>query len=155
MYWRLAVAGVITLALAAGGWKCYVMGKDVVQAAWDAEKAITAINAAQAAKEQQKVADSVAQVVVESARKDRIVYRTIIKEVDRVSNDCPISADFGVLHDSAATATVPDFSASGTDGPTIAAKDLAETVVDNYEACQDSIRRLEALQTIIKKYNER
>lgn len=155
MYWRLAVAGVIALVLAAGGWKCYSMGKQVVQAAWDAEKAVNAINAAEAAKKQQEVADSVAQVVVESGRKDRIVYRTIIKEVDRVSNDCPISADLGVLHDAAATATVPDFSTTGANGSTIAAKDLAETVVDNYESCQDSIRRLEALQTIIRKYNER
>lgn len=155
MYWRLAVAGVIAVVLAAGGWKCYSMGKDVIQAAWDAEKAANAIAAAEAAKKQQEVADSVAQVVVESARKDRIVYRTITKEVDRVSNDCPISAAFGVLHDAAATATVPDFSATGTNGSTIAPKDLAETVVDNYESCQDSIRRLDALQTIIRKYNER
>lgn len=155
MYWRLALAGVIAVVLAAGGWKCYVMGKQTVQREWDAEKAISAINAAEAAKKQQEVADSVAEKVTESARKDRIVYRTIFKEVDRVSSDCPISADLGVLHDAAATATVPNFSTTGTDGPTIAPKDLAETVVENYESCQDSIRRLEALQTIIRKYNER
>ena len=155
MYWRLAVIGVIALALAAGGWKCYSMGKQTVQREWDAEKAAGVIAAAEAAKKQQEVADSVAEKVSESARKDRIVYRTIFKEVDRVSNDCPISAAFGMLHDAAATATVPDLSTARVDGPTIAAKDVAETVVENYESCQDSIRRLEALQTIIRKYNER
>jgi len=155
MYWRLAVVAVISIILAGAGWKCYVVGKQTIQREWDAERAANAIAAAEAARKQQEVADSVAVKVVESARKDKVVYRTIIKEVDRVSNDCPISAAFGMLHDAAATATLPDSSTAGADGPTIAAKDVAETVVDNYESCQDSIRRLEALQTIIRSYNGR
>lgn len=155
MYWRLAVAGVIAIALAGAGWKCYVVGKQTVQREWDAERAANAIAAAEMARKRQEVADSVVEKVVESARKEKIVYRTLFKEVDRVSNDCPLSADFGMLHDSAATATVPDSSTAGVDGPTIAVKDVAETVIENYESCRDSIRRLEALQEIIRSYNQK
>jgi hypothetical protein len=153
MYWRIAAVAVTCLVLAGAGWKCYVMGQESIQVKWDAERAASALAAVESFKKQQEVADSVAKTVVESARKDRIVYRTLTKEVDRVSNDCPISPAFGMLHDAAATASLPDSSTAGVNGSTIAAKDVAETVIENYESCRDSIRRLEALQTIIREYN--
>lgn len=154
MYLRLAAAGVVAVLLAAGGWKCYVMGKQTVQAKWDAEKIATVLAAAEAAKKRQATADKVADQVAQSARRDRVVYQTIYKESARVSNDCPLSADFRMLHNAAATATVPDFSAARVDAATVAAQTVAETVTDNYEACMDNARRLEALQTIIRAYNE-
>lgn len=154
MYLRLAISAAISIALAGAGWKCYTMGKEAVQVAWDAERAANAIAAAEAQKKAQLTADSVAEKVAKSARRDRVVYRTITKEVAHVQNDCPASANFRVLHDSAATATMPDFSSAGADAASVAAKDVAETVIENYEACQDSIRRLNALQEIIRAYNE-
>jgi hypothetical protein len=154
MYWRIAAVAVTCLVLAGAGWKCYVMGKQSVQTKWDAERAASALAAVESFKKQQEVADSVAKTVVESARKDRIVYRTLTKEVDRVSNDCPASSAFGMLHDAAATASMPDSSSTGVNGSTIAAKDVAETVIENYESCRDSNRRLEALQAIIRQYNK-
>ena len=155
MQLRLAIAAVVAVLLAGAGWKCYVMGKQVVQVAWDAEKAANVIAAAEAQRKQQATADSVAQTVDQAARQDRVVYRTITKEVARVSNDCPASADFRMLHDAAVTATeLPDSGSSGTDAAPATAQDVAETMIDNYEACRDSMRRLEALQTIIRAYNE-
>lgn len=155
MYLRLAIAAVISIVLAGAGWKCYTMGKQAVQAAWDAERAASAIAAAEAQRKAQETADSVAQTVHQAALRERVVYRTITKEVARVSNDCPASADFRMLHDAAVTATeLPDSGSSGTDAAPATAQDVAETMIDNYEACRDSMRRLEALQSIIRAYNE-
>lgn len=153
MYLRLALAAVFAIVLAGAGWKCYSLGKSVVQAEWDAEKAAIVIAAAEAEKAAQKAADAVASNVHQAAVKERIVYKTITKEVDRVANDCPASADFRMLHDAAATAEMPSASSTGANVSSVAAKDVAETVIDNYESCRDSMRRLEALQQIIRSYN--
>ena len=150
---RLAFAAVIATVLLGAGWKCYVAGKQTIQREWDAEKAANVLRAAEEARKNQEVANTVAANVAETARKDRIVYRTILKEVDRVQ-DCPIDPLVGVLHDAAATATMPDTSTAGADAAAVTAKDLAETVVENYESCRDSMRRLEALQEIIRQYNK-
>lgn len=150
---RLAFAAVITTVLLGAGWKCYIVGKQTVQREWDAEKAASVLRAAEEARKNQEVANTVAANVAETARKERIVYRTILKEVDRVQ-DCPIDPLVGVLHDSAVTATMPDTSSAGADAATVTAKDLTETVVENYESCRDSMRRLEALQEIIRQYNK-
>ncbi|MCM0043398.1 MAG: hypothetical protein NBV65_02075 [Burkholderiaceae bacterium] len=155
MYLRLAITAVISIVLAGAGWKCYTMGREAVQRAWDAEKAASVLAAAESARKQQQTADSVARTVHQAAHQERVVYRTITREVARVSNDCPASADFRLLHDAAATATeVPPASAARTDVAPVAAQVVAETVIDNYEACRDSMRRLEALQSIIRAYNE-
>jgi len=153
MYLRLAVAAVISIVLAGAGWKCYVMGKQAVQREWDAERAAQAIAAAEAAKKAQQTADTVAEKVAQSARQDRVVYRTIYKESARVANDCPASADFRLLHDAAATASVPDSGPARTDAAAVPAQVVAETVIENYEGCRDNARRLEALQDIIRAYN--
>ena len=154
MYFRLAIAGVIAVVLTGTGWKCYVMGKQTVQAAWDAEKAASAIAAAKSERKQQQTADSVARTVHQAAHRERVVYRTLLKDAADVPNDCPIPAAVGLLHDAAATATeVPDRGSAGTDGASPTAQDLTETVIENYEACRDSIRRLEALQGLIRAYN--
>lgn len=150
---RAVILAVITTVLLGAGWKCYVVGKQAVQREWDAEKAANVLRAAEEARKNQEVANTVAANVAETARKERIVYRTILKEVDRVQ-DCPIDPLVGVLHDAAATATMPDTSATGTNAATITTQDLTETVVENYESCRDSMRRLEALQEIIRQYNK-
>lgn len=156
MYWqiRVAIVAVITLFLLGAGWKCYIVGKQTVQREWDAQKALNVIAAAELAKRQQVVADSVAENVATESRKERVIYRTILKEVDRVQDTCPIDSNVGMLHDSAATATLPDTSATGANAASVTAKDLTETVVENYESCRDSMRRLEALQAIIRQYNK-
>ena len=156
MYWqiRAIILAVITVILLGAGWKCYVLGKEAVQKDWDAEKAANVLKAAEEKAKNQAVANTVATNVAETARKERTVYRTILKEVDRVQN-CPIDPLAGVLHDAAATATMPDTSATGANAASVTTKDLTETVVENYESCRDSMRRLEALQEIIRQYNGR
>lgn len=157
MHWflnRYVIGAVlVALLLAGAGWKGYTVGRNAVQAKWDAEKAAAVIAAVESERKQQQTADSVARTVHQAARRARVVYRTLYKDAAHVSADCPVSGDFRLLHDAAATATLPDSSAARTDVAPVAAQDVAETVIENYEACQDSARRLEALQTIIKAYN--
>ncbi len=153
MYLRLAIAAVLAVLLAAGGWKCYVMGKQTVQAAWDQEKLATL--QAQQAKQQadQATADRIATQVAKSAARDRVVYRTITREVAHVPNDCPVPGVVRVLHDAAAAGEMPDTGPARADAPAVSAQALTETVIDNYEACRDDQRRLAALQEIIRQYN--
>ncbi len=153
MYIRAVLALVGILIAAGAGWKCYVVGKQTVQREWAAEKAAMAVAAADAAAKNQANADSVARTVHQAARQDRVVYRTLIKESARVQSDCALPADVRLLHDAAASAVLPDSGSSSPDGAAVTAQAFTETVVENYEACQDSIRRLEALQTIIRAYN--
>lgn len=153
MLLKVAAVAAIFIAITGAGWKGYTIGKNEVLADWNAERAANAIAAAEREKKQQQNADSVAATVRQAARRDRVVYRTITKEVVRVQNDCPASADFRVLHDAAATATVPDFSPPGANAASAPAQDVAETVTDNYESCRDTMRRLEALQALIRSYN--
>lgn len=153
MYMRLAIALLASVVLAGAGWKCYVVGKQTVQREWAAEKAAMAVAAADAAAKNQANADSVARTVHQVARQDRVVYRTLIKESARVQSDCALPTDVRLLHDAAASAVLPDSGSTGIDGASVTAQDLAETVIENYEACRDNARRLEALQTLIRAYN--
>ncbi len=155
MYLRLAIATVISLVILGGVWKAFTVGRDTVQRKWDAERAAQAVAQAEADRRQQTVAESVANQVAQAQRRDRIVYRTLIKEAAHVQSDCPVPADFRLLHDAAAAATeMPDSGAARTDAAPAELKVVAETVVENYEICVDTARRLEALQQIIRAYNE-
>lgn len=155
MYLRLAIAAVIAVLLAGGGWKCYVMGRQSVQAEWDIEKARMAEAAAKTQEAHQANADTVAEKVAKASTKDRIVYRTILKEAANVPNDCSLPADVRMLHDAAAAAEMPDTSASGVDAAAVTAKALTETLVENYEVCNDAIRKLEGIQEIVRAYNSK
>lgn len=132
------------------------LGADHVQAKWDAEKAALAQEAVKRERKDQSVADAVGAKVVAEATKERVVYKTLIKEIPKyVESDCSLSAGFRVLHDAAATGTMPDTSSTGTDAAPVSAKDVAEVTVENYEACRDNERRLGALQEIIRNYNQK
>ena len=131
------------------------LGTEHVQAKWDAEKAALAEQSLEKERKDQSVADAVGAKVVAEATKERVVYKTLIKEIPKyVESDCTLSAGFRVLHDAAATAAVPDTGASRTDAAAVTAQDVAETVTENYESCRDNARRLGALQEVIRKYNQ-
>lgn len=143
---------VIFVASFTAGWH---LGSDRIQAKWDAANASAEKTAIKREREDQKAADVVGQEVAAAAVKERVVYKTLIKEIPKyVESNCDLSGGFRVLHDAAATATVPDPGTHRADAATVKAQDLAATVTENYEACRDSERRLEALQEIIRKYNQ-
>lgn len=153
-YAYIAVAILLALLLSGTHWKAYKHGQIVIQARWDTEKSEMAEAAAKAQEKAQATADKVAEKVSRALTKDRIVYREILKEAANVPNYCDLPADVRVLHDAAATAAMPDRSAADADGATVTAQTFTQTVVENYESCQDSARRLQALQEVIRAYNQ-
>ena len=143
----------VVLAVCALSWN---LGEDHVQAKWDAEKAALAEQSIEKERKDQSVADAVGAKVAAEATKEKVVYRTLIKEIPKyVESDCDLSAGFRVLHDSAATGTLPDTSSIGANAAPVSAKDVAEVTAENYEACRDNERRLGALQEIIRNYNQK
>ncbi len=74
-----------------------------------------------------------------------------------VSTDLPVlPAGMRVLHDAAATgralSETPD--SGGADAAPVTPQDLARTVAENYASCREDQGRLEALQGIIRTFQE-
>lgn len=135
------------------GWN---IGSDLKQSQWDAAVAEALEQAVKKEREDQQTADAVGAKAAAAAVKERVVYKTLVKEIPNyVESNCNLSGGFRVFHDAAATATVPDPSTSRADAAPVKAEDLASTIADNYESCRDNERRLGALQEIINKYNSK
>lgn len=157
---RIALATLATVLLMAGAWKSYVegmkTGRAAVQRFWDAEKFAAAESRRLADDAQQRVVARVMTKHVAKAAKDRIVYRDLVREVDRyVPSDLAVlPGSFRVLHDAAATGNaLPDATDSGgADAATVGAQDLAETLIVNYEECRIDQDRLRALQAVVKSF---
>lgn len=133
------------------GWN---IGSNLKQAQWDAAVAKALEQEVKKERKDQQTADAAGAKVAAAAVKERVVYKTLVREIPKyVESDCNLSSGFRVFHDAAATATVPDPGSAGADATPVKAEDLAATVAENYESCRDNERRLEALQDIIKKYN--
>lgn len=146
----------ISLAALAACALSWSLGADHIKAKWDAEKAALAEEALKRERKDQSVADAVGAKAAAAAVKERVVYKTLIKEIPKyVESDCDLSGGFRVLHDAASAGAVPDTGASGVDAAPVAAQVVAETVIENYEACRDNERRLGALQEIIRNYNQK
>lgn len=145
---------VLGVVMAFAFWMGWDLGTERVQARWDTANALAQEAAIKKERQDQQVADAVGAKVAAAATKERLVYKTLIKEVPKyVESDCDLSAGFRVFHDAAATATMPDSGATRADAAPIKAEAVATTIAENYESCRDNERRLEALQEIINKYN--
>lgn len=146
-YARIAVYGAIVFTLLAGaaGWG-YMKGSErlfTYQVA-QAKQAVGVVVKQGAATERVLVQ------YVKVAGATKTVTQTVEKEVKvyvpSAGASC-LDARWGVLHDSAATNTVPE-APRGTDATPGAAEALA-TVTANYEACTRNADRLTALQAWI------
>jgi hypothetical protein len=147
---------VAAIALLSGIWwldhNGYERGASVVQAEFDAYR-VAAEEALQ--KERARQARVVEKVVVEYRDRVKIVKEKgdeIIKEVPvLVHGDCNLTGGWRVLHDAAATGSLPD-----DPGRAAAAADpvedtaAAETVAGNYAICRADQARLGALQQLLK-----
>ena len=150
------IAAVLTLLIGAE-WALYVkarnVGRNEVQALWDAQVKAAELQVLQEEKRQQKVATKIATQVVASAAKERVVYRDIIKEIPNYApTDLPVlPGSFRVFHDAATRGSkLPeDRDSSGIDAATVSVETLAETVVENYRACREDRARLEGLQGVV------
>ena len=77
--------------------------------------------------------------------------REIIKEVKvYVQDTCTLSGGFRLLHDSAIYNELPD-SSRIADAETISVEAVAQTVIENYQACNVNSETLSSLQGWIKE----
>jgi hypothetical protein len=77
--------------------------------------------------------------------------REIIKEVKvYVQDTCTLSGGFRLLHDSAVYNELPD-SSRIADAETISVEAVAQTVIENYQACNVNSETLSSLQGWIKE----
>jgi hypothetical protein len=77
--------------------------------------------------------------------------REIIKEVKvYVQDTCTLSGGFRLLHDSAVNNELPD-STRIADAETISVEAVAQTVIENYQACNVNSETLSSLQSWIKE----
>ncbi|WP_374537199.1 hypothetical protein [Chitinimonas taiwanensis] len=101
---------------------------------------------------QQAISNQVAAAHEKGKAADRIVYRTIEREVVRYVSSpdhpvCHLDSGWVQLHDAAALSRVPDPAGIADAAPGgLTADDALGTVVENYGACQDNARRLADLQ---------
>ena len=131
------------------------LGRRVVHAQWDAATIKRESDAAKATVKKQEVVEKIVTVFVKKAAKDKIITRTLIKEVDRyVSRTDPmLSGGFRLLHDAAASGKeISD--TTGIDDEAVAAATVAETIAENYTECRYDKDRLGALQEIVRTLND-
>ena len=77
--------------------------------------------------------------------------REIIKEVKvYVQDNCTLSADWRMLHDSAVKSELPD-PTRDSDERTVTAQDALETVAANYGICEETKTTLQALQSWVRE----
>ena len=77
--------------------------------------------------------------------------REIIKEVKvYVQDNCTLSADWRMLHDSAVKSELPD-PTRDSDERTVTAQDALETVAVNYGICHENSQTLQALQSWVRE----
>jgi hypothetical protein len=78
--------------------------------------------------------------------------REIIKEVKVYVKDdtCTLSGGFRLLHDSAVNNELPD-SSRIADAETISVEAVAQTVIENYQACNVNSETLSSLQSWVKE----
>lgn len=140
------VLGVILAFFAFGGLQ-YHRGNAAVQKEWDNEKALAKVAAANLQKDSENVTTQ-----VEIRYVDRI--KTVVEKGDVIvrevpvfvpANSCELSGGFRLLHDAAATNTIPETTRIPY-APTVPAQTVARTVAENYRTCHEVRVNLEALQ---------
>lgn len=117
-------------------WCAYGLGKREVQALWDADKASMQAQIEQLSREAKTVNTKIETVVVERVRTVKEKARVIEKEIPVFipSDSCELPGGFRLLHDAAASSTIPDRSRIADSAP-VPVEDATTTVAENYEQC--------------------
>lgn len=119
-------------------------GASRVKAKWDKEKAAQAI--ADSEKKAEQATETVKVVTKYVNRIIKVKDNASGYQQAPIPDTCQLSADFRLLHDSAAlNIPYPATGAHGT-GPTIEAATVARIVAANYATCHESSEQLTALQ---------
>ncbi|MGQ5524244.1 hypothetical protein ACUHMQ_13435 [Chitinimonas sp. PSY-7] len=152
-YRLVALAGLV-LALAAFA---YLRGRLDEQASHLATKLDQLVGVVRIERQQIDISQQVAASHEQGRAQDRILYKTIEKEVIRyVANPdhtaCRLDRGWVQQHDAAALSALP--AATGSADATasdLTSDDALVTVTGNYAACQDNARQLTDLQAWIRQ----
>lgn len=147
-YRWLALAA-LAVALFGAGW---LKGAASVQSDWDDANAKQAKKTAETVVKQAEATVEVVTKYVDRVKVVREKGETITKEVSVYVpvDSCPLSGGFRLLHDAAATNTLPE-TARIPDAPPVGAQDLATTVSGNYLACHEIREQLISLQAWVSE----
>jgi hypothetical protein len=137
------------VSLFAWGW---FKGSANVQRDWDTERLQTANAIAKLEAQQSQVTTKVITEYVDRVKIVREKGRTITNEVVKYvpSDTCNLPGGFRVLHDAAASNTLPD-PAAASDAAAAPASTVATTVTENYAACHEIRAQLITLQDWITR----
>lgn len=144
------LASLALIAVLAGA--AYLQGRRHEQDSQLRDQVDSVLRVVRIERAQQAITNQVAAAHEQGRAADRIVYKTIEREVIRyVANPdhavCRLDAGWVQLHDAAALSHIPDPAHSVDAAPSgLTSDDAIGTIVDNYGACQDNARRLADLQ---------
>jgi len=130
-------------------------GKRSVQKDWDAAKTTASATKSAIVAESAKVTERVETVYVDRIVTVREKANAIIKEVPIYvpSGGCELSGGFRLLHDAAATNSIPQTSRIPY-ATTVPAQTLARTVTENYGTCHEVRVTLVALQEWVREQRQ-
>lgn len=148
----LLIAVLVAVGIYGGGYfHGRADGGNAVQVKWDAEKQAAEAQAENNRLLRQAAVNQTSRQFAEQAAKDRVVTRTIIKEVEKYvpSTLTLLPGDFRVFHDAAAAGEEIDDTRRADAAP-VAPRTVAVTLAENYASSNYDKQRLEALQEIVR-----
>lgn len=148
---KIAIATTLAAALFSAG--LYVGNKMGVSSCYEAQIEAEA-HAIKTGIKQAVVSDKTVTEYVDRVQIVQGKSREIIKEVKiYVQDTVNLSGGFRLLHDSAIYNELPD-STRIADAETISVEAVAQTVIENYQACNINSETLSSLQSWVKEQSE-
>lgn len=153
--WQIWVcAGVLVAGYSWGEFR-YHEGKQEVQTAWDDAVRQAKQTTKNLSHDQKEITKGVTTVYVDRVKVIHEKADTIIKYIPKYIPDgsCMLPGGFRLLHDAAATNTIPE-APGGVDDIPVSAQEATATVTENYATCQVIRSNLISLQTwVSQQYN--
>jgi hypothetical protein len=149
--WQVyAVVGTVAVFFLWGGLQ-FRRGEAATQKLWDAAKASAQATADGLTNASQNVTTQVEIRYVDKIVTVREKGDVVIREVPVYipASSCPLPGGFRLLHDAAATNTIPEATRIPYAAP-VPAQDATRTVAENYRTCHEVRVNLEALQGWVK-----
>lgn len=159
-YFKLIVGAITVGAIASVGWGIFTAGKLKVEN--ELLKTRIALQGQIASIQDQHRADVIItekalaekQSQLEDARSQLRVKPRVVTKFVPVETQCMIPKGFVDLHNGAAEGSIPT-TINPEQPTTVTLTDVAETVATNYIIHEQTAARLEALQQIVRQYQER
>lgn len=153
--WQLWAGVVVTLLFFGWGEIRYWAGKQHVQEQWDNAKALVTTNAEQIAEKSDDVTKDVEIRYVDRIQVVKEKADVVVREVPVYVpvGSCDLPGGFRLLHDAAATNSIPEASELPY-AAAVPAQDAARTVAANYGTCNEIRVNLEELQGWVQQQRE-